>query len=184
MLRDGEEINRSFILSKPHSLVPHHLAGGDPSYFVFAGIVFTTATEPYLMSEYGGDYHREAPVKLLDRLLHHHKSSPEEEVVLVSQVLASDATLGYEDAYNAQVLTFNGTKLNNLRHLVTMVMNCKDPFMKFELEYSELLVLDTKIAHQCTADVLASHSIPSAVSKDLEDIIFDTNERKESHDDA
>lgn len=29
---------------RPNSLVPHHLHGADPSYFVVAGVVFTVLT--------------------------------------------------------------------------------------------------------------------------------------------
>ena len=34
---------------------------------------------------------------------------------MLSQVLASDATLGYEEIYNIQVLSFNGTHVANLK---------------------------------------------------------------------
>ena len=33
------------------------------------------------------------------------------QVVILSQVLACDATLGYEDLFNTQVLKFNGALL-------------------------------------------------------------------------
>jgi PDZ domain len=42
--------------------------------------------EPYLLSEYGGDYHREAPVKLLEALLYSQKQALDQEVVVVNQV--------------------------------------------------------------------------------------------------
>lgn len=135
ILRDGVELHEDVQLMRPNALVPHHLAGGDPSYFVVAGVVFTVATEPYLQSEYGMDYHREAPVKLLDRLLHGHKRWPDEEVVVVSQVLACEATLGYEDCFNTQVHAFNGVPVRNLRHLVEMVLDCQEKFMRFDVEY-------------------------------------------------
>ena len=68
-----------------------------------SGLVFTTANEPYLESEYGVEYMSEAPVKLLDQLYHGSPASADEQVVLLSQVLACEATLGYEDVYNLQV---------------------------------------------------------------------------------
>jgi len=42
-------------------------------------------------------------VKLLERMYHGTPTDPEEEVVVLGQVLACDATLGYEDIYNVQV---------------------------------------------------------------------------------
>ena len=167
VLRDGQENTFRVKLTQYKGLIPHHLSGGDPSYLIVAGVIFTTATEPYLMSEYSADYHREAPVKLLDRLLHHHKNTPDEEVVLVSQVLACDATLGYEDGYNAQVKAFNETPVRNLKHLAEMVLSCEEELMTFQMEYNELLVLCTKQVRATTKEVMELHSIPNMVSKDL-----------------
>jgi len=44
--------------------------GQPPSYFIFAGLVFTPVTVPYLRSEYGKEFEFDAPVKILDKLLH------------------------------------------------------------------------------------------------------------------
>lgn len=87
----------------PHSLIPPHLANRDPSYFVLGGLVFTVITEPYLGSEYGEHYHTMAPVALLDLLWHGVPKTRAEQAVVVSQVLACDTTVGYEDVYNERV---------------------------------------------------------------------------------
>jgi hypothetical protein len=50
------------------------------------GLVFTPCVEPYLASEYGGDYDSDSPVKLLDKLLYGLKQTPKQQVVLLSQV--------------------------------------------------------------------------------------------------
>ena len=44
--------------------------GANPSYYIFAGLVFTAVTVPYLRSEYGKEFEFDAPVKILDKLLH------------------------------------------------------------------------------------------------------------------
>lgn len=71
-----------------------------------AGVVFTACTEPYLSSEYGSSYMSDSPVKLLEKLLYGKRSDPGEETVILSQVLACEATLGYEDFFNVQVCFF------------------------------------------------------------------------------
>lgn len=58
------------------------------------------------------------------------------QVVILSQVLACDATLGYEDLFNTQVLKFNETPVRNLRHLAQLTSACTQPFMRFDLEYN------------------------------------------------
>ena len=51
------------------------------------------------------------------------------------QVLACDATLGYEDVFNTQLKKFNGAPVENLRHLVQLVADCTTPYMRFDLDY-------------------------------------------------
>lgn len=55
-------------------------------------------------------------------------------MVILSQVLACDATLGFEELYDVQVRAFNGTPVRNLRHLATVVQSCREPFMRFDLD--------------------------------------------------
>lgn len=78
--REEKEVQLTVQLMRPRLLVPLHLANADPSFFVVAGIIFTVCSEPYLLSEYGADYMSEAPVKLLERLMHGERVEPDEQV--------------------------------------------------------------------------------------------------------
>ncbi|KAL5723640.1 Protease Do-like 9 [Ranunculus cassubicifolius] len=93
--------------------------------------------------------------------------SKDEQLVVVSQVLVADINIGYEDIVNTQVLAFNGKPVKNLKDLAKMVESCKDEFLKFDLEYQQIVVLQTKNAQAATLDILATHCIPSAMSDDL-----------------
>lgn len=54
LLRDGRVIDvETSGLAAPYRLVPPHLSGKPPSYFVFGGLVFTALSAPYLRSVYG-----------------------------------------------------------------------------------------------------------------------------------
>ncbi|OMO81557.1 Peptidase S1 [Corchorus capsularis] len=167
VLRDSEILNFNIKLASHRRLIPAHNKGRPPSYYILAGFVFTTVSVPYLRSEYGKDYEYEAPVKLLDKLLHSMPQSPDEQLVVVSQVLVADINIGYEDIVNTQVLAFNGKPVKNLKSLAEMVENCDDEFLKFDLEYEQIVVLRTKTAKAATRDILATHCIPSAISDDL-----------------
>ncbi|GJM86809.1 hypothetical protein PR202_ga02703 [Eleusine coracana subsp. coracana] len=83
------------------------------------------------------------------------------------KMLVADINIGYEDIVNTQVLAFNGQPVKNLKNLATMVENCKDEFLKFDLEYDQIVVLETKTAKAATQDILTTHCIPSAMSDDL-----------------
>eukprot|EP00884_Botryococcus_braunii_P000841 jgi/Botrbrau1/10758/Bobra.180_2s0023.1 len=168
VLREGKEVVLDVTLSCPTPLVPLHLRGADPSYLIVAGLVFTACCAPYLESEYGGDYMSDSPVRLLDAMLHGYQEYEGQQVVILSQVLACDATLGYEELYNIRLKKFNDVAVKNLRHLVELVQDCKDTFMRYDLDYEQVVVIDRESAEAATQEVLKAHSIPSAVSKDLQ----------------
>ncbi|KAJ6888642.1 protease Do-like 9 [Populus alba x Populus x berolinensis] len=167
VLRNSKTLEFDIKLSTHRRLIPPHVKGKPPSYYIIAGFVFTTVSVPYLRSEYGKEYEFEAPVKLLDKLLHSMPQSPDEQIVVVSQVLVADINIGYEDIVNTQVVAFNGKPVKNLKSLANMVENFDDEFLKFDLEYDQIVVLRTKTAKEATVDILTTHGIPSAISDDL-----------------
>ncbi|KAK8534034.1 hypothetical protein V6N13_028285 [Hibiscus sabdariffa] len=124
-------------------------------------------TAPLLKFEYGKDYEFDAPVKLLDKHLHAMSQSTDEQLVVVSQVLVADINIGYEEIVNTQVLAFNGKPVKNLKNLANMVDSCKDKYLRFDLEYQQIVVLKTKAAKAATLDILTTHCISSAMSDDL-----------------
>ncbi|KAG4137354.1 hypothetical protein ERO13_D07G066701v2 [Gossypium hirsutum] len=167
VLRNSEILNFNIKLTSSRRLIPAHNRGKPPSYYIIAGFVFTTVSVPYLRSEYGDNYEYEAPMNLLDKLYHATLQSPDEQLVVVSQVLVSNINIGYEDIVNTQVLALNGKPVANLWRLAEMVENCDDEFLKFDLEYEQIVVLRTMTTKAATPDILATHCIPSAMSADL-----------------
>lgn len=167
VLRNSKILEFNIELETHKRLIPAHIKGTPPSYYIVAGFVFTAVSVPYLRSEYGKEYEFDAPVKLLDKLLHSMAESPEEQLVVVSQVLVADINIGYEDLVNTQVLSFNGKPVKNLKSLAKMVESFEDDYLKFDLEYQQIVVLDTKTAKAATSDILTTHCIPSAMSDDL-----------------
>lgn len=167
VLRYSKIIEFSIKLATHKRLIPAHINGKPPSYYIVAGFVFAAVSVPYLRSEYGKDYEFDAPVKLLDKHLHSMAQSVDEQLVVVSQVLVADINIGYEEIVNTQVLAINGKPVKNLKSLVKMVESCDDEFLKFDLEYQQIVVLKTKNAKAATLDILTTHCIPSAMSNDL-----------------
>ncbi|XP_057806277.1 protease Do-like 9 [Salvia miltiorrhiza] len=167
VLRNSQTLKFKVKLGTHRRLVPAHNKGRPPSYYIIAGFVFSTVSVPYLRSEYGKDYEYEAPVKLLDKLLHEMPQSVDEQIVVVSQVLVADINIGYEEIVNTQVHAFNGQPVKNLKSLASMVESCNDKYLKFDLEYQQIVVLQTKTAKAATLDILSTHCIPSAMSDDL-----------------
>ncbi|KAL4277119.1 hypothetical protein AHAS_Ahas20G0275300 [Arachis hypogaea] len=104
-------------------------------------------------------------MKLLEKYLYAMAQSVDEQLLVVSQVLVSDINIGYEEIVNTQVLAFNGKPVKNLKSLATMVENCDDEFLKFDLEYqqvslfSEKWPLDVSVHHRNYFDSKWPHII-------------------------
>lgn len=93
------------------------------------------------------------------------------------------------------MLRFNGTPVRNLRHLAELVSTCcaeasqsaassqgngggaagaaagsspnSNSYLRFDLEYNEVVVLKTDEAAAAATDVMASHGVPFLMSADL-----------------
>ena len=167
VLRNEKITSLTLQLSKPKQLVPSDLSGKNPSYFLAGGLVFCVCSELYLESEYGPTFESQAPVKIIERLYYGVPKSEEEELVVLSQVLACESTRGYEMHNPTVVNKVNGTPVKNLLHLASMVVKCTDKFCRFELDHNQLIVVDTSSLFKSTKAVMASHFVPSAMSADL-----------------
>jgi S1-C subfamily serine protease len=167
LLRDGQPLEVAVELGVPTILIPPFFAGSDPPYLIVAGLVFVAVSEPYLKAEFGDDYEFDSPVRLLDKLFNAQARAPGEQVVVLSQVLAAEVNVGYEDITNLQVMAFNGAPVANLAGLAAAVAACTERFFRFELDSGEAVVLDAARARAATPAILATHCIPAACSQDL-----------------
>ena len=164
VLRGGAVKSVTVELSKSRRLVPVHLKGAPPQYFIFAGLIFTQVCVPYLKSEYGKDYDYDAPVKLLDKMLHGMPAEEGEQVVVLAQVLAAEINLGYEEIVNTTVLAMNGEKVKSVGHLASLLESCEEKYVVLDLEYKSTVVLDTAKAKAATEQILKTHCIPAEMS--------------------
>ena len=139
-----------------------------PSYAIFGGLVFTQLCEPYLKAEWGDDFDARAPLPLLERWQYGLREAATDQVVVLSQVLAHPSNVGYEHLVNVQLKACNGEPVRNLKHLVQLVEQSKERFVRFEVgPHDELVALEAKALGDVTAEILRSHSIAKPRSDDL-----------------
>eukprot|EP00298_Acanthocystis_sp_HF-20_P014018 c20602_g1_i2.p1 GENE.c20602_g1_i2~~c20602_g1_i2.p1 ORF type:complete len:619 (+),score=230.11 c20602_g1_i2:112-1968(+) len=173
ILRDGKEMDVEIKLTQPSALVPLQPVtyqsdeSAIPPYYIFSGLVFTVLCEEYLKEEYGEQFDFLAPTRLLEKHLFGFKTRPNHQVVILSQVLAHNSNVGYEYLQNIQVIKCNGVDINNLEHFVTLIETCQDEFIRLDLDYDEIVILDRKEGISVTKDVLAQNSIPAPMSPEL-----------------
>src|SRR6266705_1016262 len=106
-----------------------------PSYYVLGGIIFQELSRQYL-KEWGLNWQREAPQRLV--YLDHFQSElfPERNrrVVILSQVLPANSTIGYDNLAYLTVTKVNGKEIKSLGDLAEAVKQPIDGFIKIETE--------------------------------------------------
>ncbi|XP_010323029.2 protease Do-like 2, chloroplastic isoform X1 [Solanum lycopersicum] len=162
IIRAGEFMKVQAILKPRVHLVPYHIEDGQPSYLIVAGLVFTPLSEPLIEEEEDS-----IGLKLLTKARYSLAKFEGEQIVVLSQVLANEVNIGYEDMSNEQVLKLNGTRIKNIHHLAHLVDSSKGKYLVFEFEDNILVVLERKEAMSASASILKDYGIPAERSSDL-----------------
>ncbi|PKU66080.1 protease Do-like 2, chloroplastic isoform X2 [Dendrobium catenatum] len=176
IIREGAYIKVQTVLQPRVHLVPYNVEGGQPSYLIIAGLVFTPLSEPLIEEECEDSI----GLKLLAKARYSLARFKGEQIVILSQVLANDVNIGYEDMGNQQVLKLNGTRIKNIRHLAHLVDTCKGKYLVFEFEENFLAVLDREAATAASLSILKGYGIPSERSADLLEPYIDIEDNQVS----
>src|SRR5437016_3107126 len=86
-----------------------------PSYYVLGGLIFQELSRQYL-KEWGANWQREAPQRFvyLDRFQSELFPEGNRRVVILSQVLPANSTIGYDDLSYLTVTKVNGKEIKSL----------------------------------------------------------------------
>jgi S1-C subfamily serine protease len=166
VLRDGKEMVLPVVLRPPSALVPGPSYGVRPSYYVYAGLVFTPLTRNYI--ETWEDY-KDVPTELKS-LTEEGLPTPERrQVVVISHVLADPVNEGYHEYGNLVVATINGKRIGSLRDVVEAFRQPQNGFHVIQTESRLLLVIDAEEAREASPQILARYGLPADRSPDLRD---------------
>src|SRR5882762_7439554 len=120
--------------AKDYVSAPYNL-DQPPRYFVLGGLIFQELSRQYL-KEWGPNWQREAPQRLV--YMDHFQSElfPERNrrVVILSQVLPANSTIGYDDLAYLTVKKVNGKEIKSLDDLAEAVKQPVEGFIKIETE--------------------------------------------------
>ncbi|KAK9057270.1 hypothetical protein SSX86_022105 [Deinandra increscens subsp. villosa] len=181
IIRSGAFMKVHTAMNPRVHLVPYYIEGGQPSYLIVAGLVFTPLSEPLIDEECEDSI----GLKLLTKARYSMARFKGEQIVILSQVLANEVNIGYEDMSNEQVLKFNGTRIKNIHHLAHLIDSCNDRYLVFEFEDNYLAVLEREASSAASPCILKDYGIPSERSSDLLEPYVDPvgeNEVLEHHD--
>jgi len=136
--RDGKPLQFNVTLehraAKNYVVSPYSL-DQPPLYYVLGGVIFQELSRQYL-KEWGANWQKEAPQRFvyLDRFQSELFPEGHRKVVVLSQVLPANATIGYDDLAYLVVKKVNGAEVKSLADLAEAVKHPIDGFIKIETE--------------------------------------------------
>src|SRR5216110_2205242 len=136
--RNGKPIQLNVTLehrdAKNYVSPPYNL-DQPPRYYVLGGLIFQELSRQYL-KEWGLNWQREAPQRLVyfDRFQSELFPEGNRRVVILSQVLPANATIGYDDLAYLTVTRVNGKEIKSLADVAEAVKQPIEGFIKIESE--------------------------------------------------
>ena len=120
--RDGGQKEIQVTLKRPiDPLLPRHLYDKAPSFLIKGGLIFQELSQGYLRA-YGKDWESKAPLNLLD--VFNNPADYEEgrrRVVVLTRVIPTEATIGYDRIGGRIVTQVNGKKIAGLPELAKIL---------------------------------------------------------------
>ncbi len=147
ILRDGQRQTLQARLdhrSPDEYLVPPFIIDRQPDYQIIGGLVFQELSLSYLR-EYGKDWSRTAPIHLLyfSRIQDYLNGDDREKIVIISRVIPTPYTIGYENLSNLVVSKVNGQSIGKLADLKSALDAPEGGFHKIEVDQNPgILFLD------------------------------------------
>ncbi len=103
-------------------VIPPYNFDRAPPYYVLGGMIFVELSRQYL-KEWGSNWMKEAPQRFvyLDRFQSELFPEGNRKIVIVSQILPANSTVGYEELSYLTVQKVNGKEINSLADLAQAV---------------------------------------------------------------
>jgi S1-C subfamily serine protease len=165
--RQGKPIQLSLTLehrAPKDYVVPPYSIDQPPDYLVLGGLIFQELSRQYLR-EWGPNWQREAPQRLVyfDHFQAEFFPEGARHIVILSQVLPSTNTIGYDDVAYLTVKKVNGIEIKSLRDLADAIKKPLDGgFIKIETEEDpKQIELDAAAIAAEASTLQENYGIPS-----------------------
>lgn len=165
VLREGKRKAMRLRLKEAVWLVPR--AGYDrvPTYFVFGGLVFQPLTRNFL--ETWEKWRNRAPKEFLYEYYLGKRTEQRQEVVVLSQILADELTMGYGHLYHEGIAELNGKAVRDMIDLVTRIDRIRGE-VELKTTSGGVIILDAQTARDANPRILTRYNIPRDRSADLD----------------
>lgn len=136
--RDGKPMQLNLALEHRDAndfVVPPYNLDRPPLYYVLGGLIFQELSRQYLR-EWGANWMKDAPQRWVYKDRFQSELYPEgnRRVVVLTQVLPANTTIGYDEIAYLTVKKVNGKEMKSLADLADAVKQPVDGFIKIETE--------------------------------------------------
>ena len=143
---------------------PPYLLDEAPKYIVLGGLIFQELSRQYL-KEWGPNWQREAPPRFVyfDRFQSELFPGEHRRIVILSQVLPANNTIGYDEFSYLTVTKVNGREIKSLNDLANAIQQpIEGGFIKIETEEDpKQIELDAKDVAGEAPNLQENYGIPS-----------------------
>lgn len=170
ILRSGTTMQVALpVISEPELVMPS-LKGKYPTHFIYGPVVFSQVSAEYV--DVAGPIWWSLWGRMNSPLISRRNSLaefPGEELVVIAAQLPHKSISGYKNRYTQVVAQVNGVRVRNLRHLVEILRDMREPWVTLEFfeKDAETIVLNHKEVLDATTRILADNGIPQQASAEL-----------------
>jgi hypothetical protein len=166
LIRDKKEMELEVPVARRHPQQYQsepYIIDRAPGYYVLGGFVFQELSRQYL-KEFGTDWARKAPLDLvnIDRTQSETDQEALNRVIVLSRVLPSDVTIGYEDLRHMVLKAINGQAIHRLLDIPEALKKSQQGVHRFDLIGDPSVVfLDAKAAEAVAPTLQRSYGLPA-----------------------
>jgi S1-C subfamily serine protease len=164
--REGKPMTLNFQLDHRDAIdyvIPPYNLDRPPLYYVLGGLIFQELTRQYLR-EWGGNWMKDAPQRWVYKDRFQSELYPEgnQRVVVLTQVLPANTTIGYDEIAYLTVKKVNGKEMKSLADLAEAVKHPVDGFIKIETEEDpKQIALEAQKVEAEAAALQQNYGLPS-----------------------
>jgi S1-C subfamily serine protease len=138
-------------------LVPRARYDQPPQYFVYGGLVFQMLTRDYLTT--WDKWWNKAPKEFLNFYYLGYRTADQNEVVILTQILADEINVGYGHLFNEAVAKLNGVIPRDMEDFVGR-LSAAVGVVEIETTSGGIIMLDTDEVRKAQARILTRYHIP------------------------
>lgn len=155
--RAGVAHSIEMVLKPWMPLVPRSRYDQPPLYFVYGGLVFQTLTRDYLTT--WDKWWNKAPKEFLNYYYLGYRSPEQNEVVVLTQILADEINVGYGHLYNEAIAKLNGVQPRDIEDFVGRLTEARG-VVEIETTSGGVIMLDSDEVRKATQRILTRYHIP------------------------